>query len=123
MSFVLSMFVVLSFKEGPQIWQWDDEQDLLSRNQTGNPCCGKRGILHQVGKQQIFKQYVQLQVCFVSRLSRISRGTGGGFRQRSVGCPDMKVNSSGKGQGLKINMDGVWWTLDKDFAERAGSWE
>lgn len=35
----------------------------------------------------------------------------------------MKVNFLGKGQGLKINMDEVWWILDKDYVERVGSWE
>lgn len=53
MFFVLSLFALCCFIEGPQIWQWDDEQNLLSRNQIGNPCCGKRGILHRVGKQQV----------------------------------------------------------------------
>lgn len=76
-----------------------------------------------MGERRGPKQRVQLQVCSFPGLSWVSPGTGGGFRQRSVGRPDMRVISLGRGQGLKINMDGVWWTLDTNQAERAVSWE
>lgn len=54
-----------------------------------------------MGKGRGPKQRVQLQVRCFPGLSRVSPGTCGGFRQRSVNNPDRRVNSQGRGQGFK----------------------
>lgn len=74
---------------------------MFCGNKIRNPCDGGFEVCREMGKGRGPKQRVQLQVRCFPGLSRVSPGTCGGFRQRSVNHPDRRVNSQGRrGQGF-----------------------